>query len=74
MIVFLSLRIDIRSLVIGISLDFNVEKVISHRAYIVIFRGMRMLKEAFSARGLCLFYNCMKLRSSRNKFPFVRMF
>jgi hypothetical protein len=45
MIIFLSLRIDIRSLVIGISLNLDVEKVISHRAYIVIFRGMRMLKD-----------------------------
>jgi hypothetical protein len=48
MIIFLSLMIDIRSLVIGISLNFYVEKVISHRAYIVIFRGMWMLKD-FSA-------------------------
>lgn len=45
MIIFLSLRIDIRCLVIGISLNFYVEKVISHRANVVIFCGVRMLKD-----------------------------
>ena len=72
MIIFLSLRIDIGSLSVGIGLHFYVEKVISHRAYIVIFRGMRMLKD-FSARGLCLLSNCIELRGC-NKFSFARMF
>ena len=70
MIIFLSLWIEIGSLVVGISLNFHIEKVVSHRANIVILGGMRVLKDLSSGR-FCLFSDRMKLWSNHN-FSLIR--